>query len=246
MRQTLGSIVSLLFCLISSTLVHPQDQSGPRRKSVCNQDGTLCVKASVEQSVVVNPLYFEIQVKSPEPIEFGWDLCDDSGKVLDQDPDGRLAFLVHKASASERTLAVRDFALAPARTNHGKLVLHATSISPSGGDHSLPELSIPVRIDPRTTNVTYAVPADDKFSEAVTDCVESNPAHRIPMKAKVDWRTTTLLYVRPAMLGGAAAEAAALADPGQGPWHVINYREAQGTSHLTTFGDGWAGVTYYL
>lgn len=48
------------------------------------------------------------------------------------------------------------------------------------------------------------------------------------------------------MLGGAAAEAAARDYPGQGPWHVINYSKAQGTAHLTIFGDGWAGVTYYL
>lgn len=45
---------------------------------------------------------------------------------------------------------------------------------------------------------------------------------------------------------GAAAEAMARAYPGQGSWHVINYRNAQGTAHLTILGDGWAGVTYYL
>ena len=246
MQQKSGSIVCLLFCLISTPLIHPQDQSGPRRNTICNQDGTLCVKGAVEQSLVQNPLYFEVQVRCPSHIELGWELRDDSGKVLDQDPAGRLAFLVNKASASERTLAVRDFALARAKSSHGKLVLHATTYSISGENHALPELSIPVRLDPRTTNVTYAAPASEEFSQAVKDSVESDPAHPVPIQAEVDWRTTILLYVQPAMLGGAAAEAAARADPSQGPWHVINYSKAQDTAHLTILGDGWAGVTYYL
>lgn len=246
MQQKSRSIVWLLLWLISTPLVHPQDQRGPRRNRVCNEDGTLCVKASIEQSMVQNPFYFEVQVRCPAQIELMWELRDDSGKVLDQDPDGRLAFLVNKPSLSERTLAVRDFALGPAKTNHGKLLLHVTTYSISGENHALPELSIPLRFDLRTTGVTYAVPASDNFFKAVIDSVESDPAHRVPMRADVDWRTTTLLHAQPAMLGGAAAEAAARAYSGQGQWHVINYSKAQGTAHLTTLGDGWAGVTYYL
>jgi len=181
LKQLSRSIVSLLFCLISTPLVRPQIQSGPKPKTTCNQDGTLCVKADVEQSVVANPLYFEVRVRCSEQIKLGWELRDDSGKVLDQDPDGRLAFLVNnKASVSERTLAVRDFALAPAKTSHGNLVLHATTYSIVGGEnHPLPELSIPVRFDLRTSDVTYAVPAGDEFSDAVIASVESDPAHPI-------------------------------------------------------------------
>jgi hypothetical protein len=244
MRPKSRSIVWLLFWLTATPCTYPQDQPGPRPNKVCNQDGTLCVKAAVEQSVVQNPFYFEVQVRCPAQIVLAWELRDASNKVLDQDPDGRLAFLVHKSSASERTLAVRDFALAPAKTSRGKLVLHATTYSISGENHALPELSIALRLDPRTTNVTYAVPASDKFSQAVIDRVESDPARRVPMQAEVDWRTTTLMYAQPAMFGGVAAEAAARAYPGQGPWHVINYSKAQGTAHLTILGDGWAGVTY--
>ena len=246
MQRKPRSIVCLLFCLISTPFIHPQDQSRPRRNTVCNQDSTLCVKGAVEQSLIQNPLYFEVQVRCPSQIKLGWELRDASGKVLDQDPDGRLAFLVNKASASERTVAVRDFALAPAKSSHGMLLLHATTYSISGENHPLPELSIPVRLDPRTTNVSYAAPASDEFSQAVTNSVESDPAHPVAIQAEVDWRTTTLLYVQPAMLGGAAAEAAARADPSQGSWHVINYSKAQNTAHLTILGDGWAGVTYYL
>jgi hypothetical protein len=247
LKQLSRSTVSLLFCLISTPLVRPQIQSGPKPKTTCNQDGTLCVKTDVEQPVVVNPLYFEVRVRCSQQIKLGWELRDDSGKVLDQDPDGRLAFLVNKVSVSERTLGIRDFALAPAKTSHGNLVLHATTYSIVGGEnHLLPELSIPVRLDLRTSDVTYAVPAGDEFSDAVIASVESDSAHPIPMRAELRWRTTTLLYVRPAMLGGAAAEASARAYPGQGPWHVINYSNAQGNAHLTILGDGWAGVTYYL
>lgn len=196
--------------------------------------------------MVQNPFYFEVQVRCPAQIVLAWELRDDSGQILDQDPDGRLAFLVNQPSASERTLAVRDFGLGPAKTSRGKLVLHATTYSRSGENQAVPELSIPLRFDTRTTNISYAVPAGDEFSRAVIDSVELDPAQRAPMHAEVDWRTTTLLFVPPAMLGGAAAEAAARAYRGQGPWHVINYRQAQGTAHLTTIGEGWAGVTYYL
>lgn len=246
MQRSSRSLVWLLLWLISTPLMHSQDQRGPTRDRLCNQNRTLCVNAAVEHSVVQNPFYFEIQVRCPAQIVLAWELRDDSGQILDRDPDGRLAFLVNKASASERTLAVRDFALGPAKTSRGKLVLRATTYSISGESQALPELSIPLRLDTRVTNVSYAVPAGDEFSRAVIDTVESDPAHRTPMRAEVDWRTTTLLFVQPAMLGGAAAEAAARAYPGQGPWHVIKYSEAQGTAHLTTIGDGWAGVTYYL
>jgi hypothetical protein len=238
--------VWLLLWLISTPLMYSQDQRGPRRNRLCNQNGTLCVKTAVEQSVVQNPFYFEVQVRCPAQIVLAWELRDGSGKILDRDPDGRLAFLVNKPSASERTLAVRDFALGPAKTSRGKLVLRATTYSISGENQAVPELSVPLRLDTRTTNLSYVIPAGDEFSRAVIDSVESDPAHRAPMHAEVDWRTTTLLFVQPAMLGGAAAEAAARAYPGQGPWHVINYSKAQGTAHLTTIGEGWAGVTYYL
>jgi hypothetical protein len=81
-RGVLMAIVSLLFCLISTPLVRPQIQSKPKPKTTCNQDGTLCVKADVEQSVVVNPLYFEVRVRCSEQITLGWELRDDSGKLI--------------------------------------------------------------------------------------------------------------------------------------------------------------------
>lgn len=161
MQRKSRSIVWFLFCLISTPLAHSQDQQGPGRDRVCNQDGTLCVNAAVERSVVQNPFYFEVQVRCPMQIVLAWELRDDSGTVLDQDPDGRLVFLLNKSSASERTLAVRDFGLAPAKTSRGKLVLHATTYSISGENHALPELSIPLRLDLRTTNVAYAAPTDE-------------------------------------------------------------------------------------
>ena len=243
--QQKRSIVWLLFWLLSTSRIYPQVQPAPGRNNICNQGGTLCVKASVEQSVVRNPFYFEVHVRCPVQIVLTWELHDDSGEVLDQDQDGRLVFLVNKASESERTLAVRDFALAPAKASRGTLVLRAKTYSINGENHTLPELQIPMRIDRRTTKVTYAVPAGNEFSRAVIDSVESDSAHRIPMQAEVAFRTMNLMYVQPAMLGGSAAEAAARSYPGQGPFHVVDYSEADGTAHLTTLGSGWAGVTYY-
>jgi hypothetical protein len=246
MRRKLTSTVWLLLWTNSTPLIPAQDQ-GRGGNRLCNRDGTLCVNTAVLQSVVQNPFYFEVDVRCPTQIELSWELRDNSGKLLDQDPEGRLAFLVSKQSASERTLAVRDFSLAPATTSRGKLLLHAAAYSIAGVKQPLPELSIPLHLDTRTTVVTYAVPADSSgFSQAVTNSVESDPPHRVAMQAEVDWRTTTLLYVQPAMLGGAAAEAAARTYPGQGPWHLVNYSKALHTAHLTIYGDGWAGVTYYL
>ena len=245
-------VLILCLSLITPLLPHTHsDHAGPHRNSkdhkrVCNQDGSLCLNAAMDHSLVQNPLYFKVHVRCADQVDLGWELRDDSGKILDQDPDGRLAFLVSKASASERTLAVRDYALAPAKSSHGRLVLHATAYSTGNNGHALPEFSIPVRLDTRITKVAYAVPVSDEFADAVTDNVESDPAHPVPMQAPVQWNTATLLYVKPATLGGAAAEAAARACGGQGPWHVINYRMAKGTAHLTIIGDGWAGVTYYL
>lgn len=233
--------------LLSAPLIYPQDRSAPQRGTVCNQDGTLCVNTAVEQSVVQNPLYFEVEVTCADHLELGWELRDDSGKVLAQDKDGSLAFVIGRKSASQRTLAVRDFGLAPATTGHGKLVLQATAFSTSGEKHTLPELSIPVSIDLRTTNVTYAMQANtDAFSQAVATTTEADPAHPVPMQAEIQWRTKTVLYAPPAMQGGAGAEAAALADSGQGPWHVTNYGKVQDTVHITVLGEGWAGVSYYL
>jgi hypothetical protein len=94
--------------------------------------------------------------------------------------------------------------------------------------------------------VSFATPASDAFADAITDSVEAPPGHIVPMKAEVLWRTTTLLYVKPGMIGGAAAEAAARDSGGQGPWHVIRYCKTAGTAHIAIIGDGWAGVTYYL
>lgn len=247
MKQKSGSILWLLFCVASAPLIHSQEQTAPKRDTVCNQDSTLCVKAAVEKSVVQNPLYFEVEVMCPDPVELGWELRDDAGQTLAQDPDGSLAFRVSKTTAAQRTLAVRDFGLLPAKTSHGTLVLHATAFSASGQNHTLPELSIPVQLDLRTTTVTYAVQANvNAFSQAVDNTVESDPAHPVPMQAEIQWRTKTVLYAPPSMLGGAAAEAAALADSGQGPWHVANYAEVQDTAHITVLGQGWAGVSYYL
>jgi len=223
----------------------PHAKSGSPLHSICNHDGTLCVNSALRHSLVRNPLYFEVQVQCADPITLGWELRDDSGRILDQDPEGDLAFLVKKVSSTERTLAVRDFAVAPAKSDHGVLILYPTVSAIGRESHPLPGFSIPVRLDLRTTTVSFAVPGGD-FGDAVTNTVEANPAHPVPMQATVDWRSTTLLYVKPAMLGGAAAESAARALAGQGPWHVVRYSRAGNTVHLTILGDGWAGVTYYL
>jgi hypothetical protein len=102
MQRKSRSIAWLLFSLISTPLVQPEDQGGPRLNRVGNRGGTRCVKAAAEQSVIQNPLYFELQVKCPDQIELGWELRDDSGKVLDQDPAG-------SPSLSTRPLHRREF-----------------------------------------------------------------------------------------------------------------------------------------
>lgn len=61
--------------------------------------------------------------------------------------------------------------------------LHATTFSMGGNNRPLPELSIPLGLDLRTTAVTYAVPGNG-FSKAVIDTVEADPAHRVPMQAE--------------------------------------------------------------
>jgi hypothetical protein len=247
MRPKSESILSLLCCLLAAPLLHPQARSAPQQSKVCNQDRTLCVNAAVEQSVIGNPLYFEVEVRCADRVELGWELRDDSGWTLAQDPDGSLAFVITRKSASDRTLAVRDFGLAPATTSPGKLVLHVTPFSSSGRQQPLPDLSVPVRLDLRTTTVTYAAPADpDAFSRSIAATMDTDPAHPVPMQAEVRWLTKTLLYTPPAMLEGAATEAAALSDSGQGPWHVVNYQREQSTAHITILGEGWAGVSYYL
>lgn len=247
MRQKAGRIVALLLCLLAAPFLRSQDRSSATPYTVCNQGSTLCVNAALSQSVVQNPLYFEVQVRCPDGVDLDWDLRDASGKLLDQDSDGSLAFLVSRASPSRRILAVRDFGLAPAASGHGTLVLHATAFSATRPNYPLPELSIPVRLDLRTTNVTYAVPADaHAFSQAIANSVESDPAHPVPVQAQIQWRTRTVLDTPPAMLGGAAAEAAARADPSQGTWHVAYYRTTATTAHIAISGEGWAGVSYYL
>jgi hypothetical protein len=220
-----------------------QDPKAVAKNPICNEGGSVCVNSSLRNSMVEIPFYFAVQVKCPDEVTVAWELRDDSGKVLDQDLEGRLAFLVTRTSSTERTLAVRDFFLLPAKSDHGQLVLHTTS---SGNEQTLPDLSIPVKIDLRTSDVTYAVPADnEEFSGEVDDKVESDQ-QRHPIRSKVIWRTESVLHVRPQMIGGAAAEAVARDNPGQSFWHVIDYRRDGSTVHLTTFGDGWAGVTYYL
>lgn len=54
MQRNVKSIILLLVLLISTSRLHPQDQRGPTRNRICNQDGTLCMKPGFEQSVVQN------------------------------------------------------------------------------------------------------------------------------------------------------------------------------------------------
>jgi hypothetical protein len=220
-----------------------QDPKATVNSLICNQGGSVCVNSSLRNSVVEIPFYFAVLVKCTDEVTVGWELRDDSGELLDQDLEGRLAFLVTRTSSTERTLAVRDFFLLPAKSDHGLLILHITT---SGDQAELPGLSIPVKIDLRTSDVAYAVPANkEEFSGEVDDYVGSVTT-RHPIQSKVIWRTESVLHVRPDMIGGAAAEAVARDNPGHSSWHVIDYRRDGATVHLTTFGDGWAGVTYYL
>ena len=231
---------------IASGALQAQDARANPGSLICNQGGSVCVEASLQNSAVEIPLFFVVHLKTQGTVTLSWELRDDTGQLLDRDPDGRLAFLIASASATERTLGVRDFYLSPAKSSHGQLALHVTKPG-SSDDQALPDLSIPVRIDLRTTDVIYAVPANhDEFANAINDSVESDPAHRLPMRAKITWRKKTLLHVRPGLAAGAASEAAARDDSGQSLWHVIEYKKDGATAHLTTLGDGWAGVTYYL
>lgn len=243
----IARIIVLMWLLMAAFAMEAQDPGAQPGSLLCNQDGTVCVPASVEKSVVQIPFHFQVRVRSQDQIILGWELRDDGGKILDRDPDGLLAFPDGQPSGSTRTLAVRDFGLAPAQTEHGELLLQATAFSMQGEKHPLPKLSIPVRIDLRTSKVVCGVPADpSQFSRAVVAAVESEPSDRKPIQASLRWRTETVLYVQPGMLGGAAAEAAARAYRGQSAWHVVDYREMQGTAHVAIFGSAWAGVTYYL
>lgn len=234
-------LFSLIFGMTAPLL--GQDPQATPNSLICNQGGSVCVNSSLRNSVVEIPFYFAVLVKCPDEVTVAWELRDDSGKLLDQDLQGRLVFLVTRNSSTERTLAVRDFFLLPARSDHGRLTLQITT---SGDQETLPGLSIPVKIDLRTSNVAYAVPANkDEFSLEVDD-YRGSATTRHPIRSKVVWRTESMLYVRSDMMGGAAAEAVARANPGQSSWHVIDYRRDRTTVHLTTFGDGWAGVSYYL
>jgi hypothetical protein len=233
---------SLVLWLATAPLL-AQNPKGGAKNLICNEGGSVCVNSSLRNSMVEIPLYFAVQIKCPDEVTVAWELRDDSGKVLDQDLEGRLAFLVTRISSIERTLAVRDFFLLPAKSDHGQLILHSTTC---GDQKTLPDLSIPVKIDLRTSDVIYAVPAnDEEFDAEVDDYVESGTT-RHPIRSKVNWRTKSVLHVRSGMTGGAAAETVARDNPGQSSWHVIDYRRVGSTVHLTTFGDGWAGVTYYL
>jgi hypothetical protein len=232
---------------IASIPLRAQDLKANAGSLICNEGGSVCVDSSLRNSAVEIPLFFVVHLKTQGEVTVGWELRDDTGQLLDEDPEGRLAFLIASASATERTLGVRDFFLSPVKSGTGRLVLHTTVNSVKGDNQTLPELSIPVRIDRRTTSVTYAVPANrDEFANAINDSVESDSEHHQPMSAKVAWRKMTLLHVRPGLEGGASTEAAAREDSGQSLWHVIDYRKDGSTAHLTTLGDGWAGVTYYL
>jgi hypothetical protein len=232
---------------IASTPLPAQDLKPDPGNLICNDGGSVCVDSSLRNSMVEIPFFFAIHLKTQGEVTVGWELRDDTGQLLDEDPEGRLAFLIASASATERTLGVRDFFLSPAKSGTGRLILHTTVDSVKGDNRTLPELSIPLRIDLRTSDVTYAVPANnDEFANAINDNVESDQAHRQPMSATVAWRKKALLHVRRGMEGGAATEAAARDDSGQSLWHVIDYRKDGATAHLTTLGDGWAGVTYYL
>jgi hypothetical protein len=91
------------------------------------------VNAKIEKSLVEIPFDFEVRVKCPNPSRS----VGDSGTVLDEDPDGRLAFMVTKSSGADRTLGVRDFA--PAKSDLGQLVLRGTGCS-GDVDHALADL----------------------------------------------------------------------------------------------------------
>ena len=223
---------------------HAQSQTAQGGRMICNRDGSICAGAGVGKTVIEIPFYFQVRLRCPDPVVLSWELRDASGTLLDQDPDGSLGFLAGRGSGLERTIGVRDFALGPAKASRGELTLHATAVTKDR--RSLPGLSIPVHLDTRTSLVAYAVPADTNFSKAVIDSLDSLPAQGQPIQAEVRWSAKTTLHVRPGMMGGAAAEAAARAYEGQSAWHVIDYRKSHQAAHLTVIGSGWAGVSYYL
>jgi hypothetical protein len=240
--------------LLLSTATATEQASGSQPPSkrgaarlICNGDHSTCVHASIQDQPVTIPFTFLVEVKCPREVSLDWELQDDTGQVLDNGVAGPLPFLLARKSATERTIEIRDFLLKPAKSQRGVLHLHP-SIYGSGSENvDLPSLAIPLRLDMGTSTVTFAIPASETdFSQAVIDSVESDPAHPVPMRAKVAWRSQTVMRVRPGSAGGAAAEASARYGSGQSPWHIVNYLMVGGIAHVTVLGDGWAGVSYYL
>ena len=121
-RIVLVLCLSLIMPLFRSSQPAGSAASGHSRSiagdpyRMCNQDGSLCVKPALAHSLIQNPMHFEVRVRRAETVDLEWELRDASGKLLDEDSDDRLDYLVSRSSDSERTFGVRDFAIAPAKS----------------------------------------------------------------------------------------------------------------------------------
>lgn len=248
------AIHTLVFVFAFPAIVIPQsvvDKTQPAQSNsdrVCTQDRIICVPKATTNSLVNNPFRLDIQVNSGDDIYVAWEIKDSTGRVLESSSTSEYTDQPTTDFSLGRTLHVQAFISTPAKSDIGTLTLTPGRYTPRDGGVALPDLIIPIRLTRAISTVTILLPEDQRaYQNAVNTWVDGEHTRpsNFTTNSKLDWKQVDLMRFDRGAAVGATTEAVLRAWPGQGTWHVANWRIDGTTAHVTISGDAWLGVTYY-
>jgi hypothetical protein len=211
----------------------------------CNDGGTVCVSASLRNSLINSPLTADVRVSAPDWVMLKWRLADSAGNVLGESREGDYYRDSGKGRAPVR---VRRFIFTPATITQGTLTLTPVK-AVAGGFVDAPGLQVPVRLTTETSVVTIVEPESEQAMFEAVDTVSSKPPRDdgpIDLPLKTSARRQTIMKVRGDLLVEATIEAVLAAHPGQAPQHVARWRQSGSTVHVQIVGDTWAGSSIFF
>jgi hypothetical protein len=214
---------------------------------LCNQGNTICVWTAMRNAKVSSPLRIQARISAKDDVQVTWELKDDTGASLASGSTWQERETLRRRSTSAEELDARVFLIDPAKSDHGLLILTPVRTDVSSEKVNLPSLSIPLRLETETTELTILMPKDvagyDADVQAYAD--EPKPTDFAPKTPLVP-QTVTVMKVDESSRMAATAQAVLRAMPAQGgPWHVESLVVENGTVHLKLSSDAWAGVSSY-
>jgi hypothetical protein len=239
-----------VICTLDGASMGRQTRSASSANLLCSEGKIICISASVERSLISNPLRIEVRVNSPNPIEVNWEIDDKTGQVLDSSSPSEYIYTPGAETSPEKPLHIQDFIFKPPTSTSGTLVLIPKSYTVATGEWiDLLGLKIPVRLTTAKTMVTTLEPeAPGALQSAVNEWMdeESHSSPEFDPKLKLVAHRVAIMRVDRDANIGATAEAVLRSKHGQQEqWHVRDWRQEANIAHIKISGDGWAGSSSY-